>query len=154
MARLLGNADGMREGLELYVYGLKIERKSAASRAAIKCIVNNPEKLTTKKICSYLDKELVRIEKQKTSEASIKPPEAWGCETWAEARTKHRNRVEVLFSEARRAAKNDQYVTLMAWRTWGEMKQRKSKIEVAATSPTSSTLLSKKGRTGSNLSAI
>lgn len=129
-ARWLGRVDGLREGLRLYEYGLKIEGKSAASRAVMKYVVSNavnPEKLTTKGICAHLDRELDRIKAQKTAEASIRPPEAWGCETWSEARKKKRNNVDVLFSEAKAEALTEQFATLMAWATWGEKNKKKGR---------------------------
>ena len=66
---------GLREGLRLYEYGLKIEGKSAASRAVMKYVVSNavnPEKLTTKGICAHLDKQLDRMKSAEDAEASIK----------------------------------------------------------------------------------
>jgi len=139
MARLLGRAAGLREGLKLYEYGLKIEGKSAASRAVMKYVVSNPEKLTTLDICAHLDRELERIKAQKPAEPLIGPPEAWGCETWSEARKKKRNNVDVLFSDAKAEALSQQYATLMAWATWGEKNKKKvrqkSAIESAPRTP-------------------
>ena len=142
MARLLGKADGMREGLELYEYGLKFEGKTAAFRAVMRYAVSNaanPEKLTTKEICAHLDRELERIKAQGTAEPLIGPPEKWGCETWSEARKKKRNNVDVLFSEAKAEARTEQFATLMAWATWGKKNKQKERqkliIESAPRTP-------------------
>jgi hypothetical protein len=125
MTHYTGRVDGLREGFNLYEYGLRIQnKKTAAFRAVMKYVVNNalknPDMTTTKNICAHLDRELERIGAQKTSEAFIGPPEAWGYNRWADALKNKRNDVESLFSDARKEALGGRYCTLMAWATWGQ----------------------------------
>jgi hypothetical protein len=124
MTHYTGRVDGLREGLELYKYGLKIEAKSAASRSMMKYVVNNAAS-SPEKVCAHLDRELERIDAQGTADASIRPPDAWGCKTWTEALEKKPDDVNALFYPAKKEAQSERYCTLMAWRTWGREKQKK-----------------------------
>src|SRR5579864_8829540 len=74
MAQWLGRVDGLREGLELYEYGLRIERdKTPAFRAVMKYVLRNPEKLSGSEICAHLDREMSRIKELKTADSHIGP---------------------------------------------------------------------------------
>jgi hypothetical protein len=134
MTHYAGKVDGLREGLELSEYGWRIqEDKPPAFRSMMKYFVKNlrnPEKHSAEKVCHYLDKEIKNIEMHITSEVSIRPPDAWACETWTVALEKKRNNVEVLISEAKKEAQGERYCTLMAWRTWGwREKQKKVRVD-------------------------
>jgi hypothetical protein len=127
MTRYTGRVDGLREGLELYEYALRIqEKKTAAFRAMMKYVVNNavsnPKKVTPEGVCAHLDRELDRIDAQMTAEPLIGPPEAWGCKRWKDACDTKRNDVNALFYNAKKEALSEKYCTLMAWRTWGREK--------------------------------
>jgi hypothetical protein len=124
MTHYAGRVDGLREGLGLYEYGLKIEGKTAASRSMMKYVVNHAMS-TPEKVCAHLDRELERIRAQKTAAASIRPPDAWECRTWTEALEKKTDDVNALFYSAKKEAQSERYCTLMAWRTWGRNKQKK-----------------------------
>jgi hypothetical protein len=122
LARLFGRADGLREGLDLYKYGLRLEQdKPPAFRAIMKYVVNHsdPENISASEICTHLDRQLLRIEGQKTAEARIAPPEPWGCPTWADAFEKKRSNVDNFVSKAKSEALTERFATLMAWNKWG-----------------------------------
>jgi hypothetical protein len=126
MTHYTGRVDGLREGLELYEYALRIQdKKTAAFRAMMKYMVNNPKKVTPEAVCAHLDREIDRIKAQKTAEVSIGPPEAWGCSTWTIACDTKRNDLNALFYDAKKEAQSERYCTLMAWKTWGREKQKK-----------------------------
>ena len=128
----LGRVDGLREGLELYEYGLRIERdKTPAFRAVMRYALNNPAKLSAPEICAHLDREISRIKELKTADLSIGPPEQWQCQTWNEALKKKRNNVDVFFNEAKNEALSQRYATLMAWATWGTKRRRKARAAAA-----------------------
>jgi len=129
-AEFFGRVRGLREGLELYEYGLRIQEKNTeAFRSVMRFVVRCAEGLerddlkkaiSAQAICDYLDKEITRIEEQKTSSVNIRPPEKWGCKTWKEALQRKRSNVDKLLSDARSEALSQTYCTLMAWKTWGE----------------------------------
>jgi hypothetical protein len=139
-AQFFGRVEGLREGLELYEYGLRIqEKRSDAFRAMMKFIVRCAEHsegsdlveaISAKRVCDHLDREISRIREQKTSSVNIRPPENWGCTDWTEALEKKRSNVDKLLTEARFEALSQRYCTLMAWKTWG--KKHKSKKHVVA----------------------
>ncbi|MGA8871418.1 MAG: hypothetical protein WB460_09780 [Candidatus Acidiferrales bacterium] len=132
-AHFLGRVDGLREGLDLYEYGTRIQsnENSHAFRAIMNFIVRCAEKSearpSAKEVCRHLDKEILRIKEQITSEVLIRPPDDWACGTWMAALTnkKSRSSVHKLISRARKEALSEQYCTLMAWKTW--CRENKSK---------------------------
>ena len=78
LARLFGRADGLREGLELYEYGLRLEQdKTPAFRAVMRYVASHRcyrDDISASEICTHLDRQLQRIKEQKTSEARIAHP--------------------------------------------------------------------------------
>jgi hypothetical protein len=76
--------------------------------------------ISAKRVCEYLDREIERIEEQKTSDVMIRPPAKWGCGKWKNALKQRRSSAEKLISLARTEALSQRYCTLMAWKTWGE----------------------------------
>jgi hypothetical protein len=52
MTHYTGRVDGLRKGLELYEYALRIQdKKTPAFRAMRKYVVNHPKKLTPEDVC-------------------------------------------------------------------------------------------------------
>lgn len=137
-AHLLGRTSGLREGVDLYDYGLRIQDgKTEAYQSVMKYTINNrdnPEKLVVKEICIYLDKQLRRIKNnQNTAKCRIAPPDDWGCATWLDAFKKKRNDVDVLFSDAKSEAQSEQFALLMAMATWREKERRTADPSAYAT---------------------
>lgn len=137
IVRQRGRVDGLREGLKLYQYGVRIlERNTPLFWSIMKYAArfSDRKKPSTPQICEYLDRELRRIGQLKTGghnkpvkKSVIAPPESWGCDTWAEALEIKRNDVDVLFSAARAEAHSEQFATLMAWSLWGHPRTAKPK---------------------------
>ncbi len=137
IVRQRGRVDGLREGLKLYQYGVRIlERNTPLFWSIIKYAArfSDRKKPSTPQICEYLDRELRRIGQLKTGghnkpikRSVIAPPESWRCDTWAEALEIKRNDVDVLFSAARTEAHSEQFATLMAWSLWGHPRTAKRK---------------------------
>lgn len=135
-ARLFGRVDGLREGLELYEYGMRIQNDNTpAFRAMMNYIVRCAGKyekealgdvISTECVCEYLDREIERIKAQKTSDVLIGPPLEWGCDTWKAAQKKKKSSVDKLISLARKEALSERFCTLMAWKTWVKKSKPKS----------------------------
>jgi hypothetical protein len=148
-ARFFGRVDGLREGLDLYEYGTRMQNDNSAPFQAVmnyiaRCAnqydcTNEDEKerlaaeISTKHVCEYLDKEIARIKSQETEimkmNLRIEPP--WkGCNTWKDALKKRKNNVARFVSKAKSEALSERYCTLMAWKTWcreGKTQERTSK---------------------------
>jgi hypothetical protein len=127
-SRFFGRIDGLREGLELYEFGTRIQRENTA---AFQTIMNYIARcagryqgealdgaISAERVCEYLDREIKRTKHQKTSSIRINPPDKWGCASWKAALENKGNNVRNLVSKARKEALSDQYWTLMAWKTW------------------------------------
>ncbi|PYV68705.1 MAG: hypothetical protein DMG96_35770 [Acidobacteria bacterium] len=133
---LLAKVEGMREGLELYEYGLRIQNKNQhAFRSIMKYTTRCVEKyegealgeaLSAEKICDYLDEQLDRIATHKIAEKRIRPPKDWKCETWTEALRTHRNKAEKFIHLAKSEGLSKRYNLLMAWKTWCKEKSREA----------------------------
>jgi hypothetical protein len=138
-ARLFGRVDGLREGLDLYEYGTRIQNDNTpAFRAIMNYIVRCAEQsekaalayaISAERVCEYLDREIERIKAQQTSIALIGPPPKWGCDTWKAAYERKKNSVDKLISLARKEALSERFCTLMAWKTW--VKKSKPKRRAA-----------------------
>jgi hypothetical protein len=153
-ARLFGRVDGLREGLELYEYGTRIQQKNTAAFLAIlnyiaRCVGRYKEKqaladaISAEHVCEHLDGEIERTKKPETPymkiKVRIKPPAEWGCETWKEALEKKSSSVRKLISKAKKEALSNQYCTLMAWKTWcreANLKKRAATGEQSRNDPT------------------
>lgn len=135
-ARFFGRVDGLREGLDLYEYGTRIQNENTpAFRAIMNYIVRCAGKyekealgdvISTECVCEYLDREIERIKAQKTSDVLIGPPLNWGCDTWKTAQKKKKSSVDKLISLARKEALSERFCTLMAWKTWVKKSKPKS----------------------------
>ncbi len=143
-AELFGRLRGLREGLQLYELGLRIQGKSPAFRAVVKyvagCVMDFEEsriaeerrirtsklagQLTSERICEYLDSQVLRIRERGLPKSHISPPDDWECRSWSEALRKKSNNVRVFISEAKEVALSKEYCTLMAWKTWGHKPTR------------------------------
>lgn len=139
-ARLFGRVDGLREGLDLYEYGTRIQQKNTAAFQAIlnyiaRCVGQDEGKqkladaISAECVCKYLDREIGRIKAQKTSDVLIGPPSKWDCDTWELAYEKKRSSVDKFISLARKEALSERFCTLMAWKTW--VKKSKPKRRAA-----------------------
>jgi hypothetical protein len=128
-AQFFGRVEGLREGLDLYEYGTRIQNDNTAAfqtilnyiaRCAGRCKTEAAfdEAISAESVCVYLDREIRRTKQQITSSIKIKPPEPWGCDTWQDALKKKKNSVQSLVSKAKKEAISDKYCTLMAWKTW------------------------------------
>jgi hypothetical protein len=137
---LFGRVKGLREGLDLYEYGMRIQEKnSEAFRSIMNYVVRKAkdhpmedhdlgEAVSAQSVCTYLDKQISKVEVN-WSEAGIKeshekriairPPKQWGCVTWREALKNKRNDVEKLISKAKKEGLSQEYCTLIAWKMWG-----------------------------------
>lgn len=134
IALLLGRTNGLREGVDLYEYGLRIQDdKTDAYRAVMKYVIknrDNPEKLAVKEICIYLDKQISRIKNNHgRADCQITPPTDWGCTTWTRAFQEKRNDVDVLFSDAKAEALSEKFALLMAMAAWRGNERRGSGTE-------------------------
>lgn len=127
-ASFLGRVAGLREGLELYEYGTRIQNENTpAFRAIMNYVVQCAEELegdalgeavSAERVCKYLDREIERIKSQKTSAVEITPPDSWACDSWCDALSRKKNNVHRLLHKARKEALSPQFCTLMAWKTW------------------------------------
>jgi len=136
-ARFFGRVEGLREGLDLYEYGTRIQNENThAFQAIMNYIVRCAgkyekkvfdDKVSAEAVCQYLDREIARTKRQITSSIRIKPPDNWGCDSWVSALEKKSNSVRSLISKARKEGLSDEYCTLMAWRTW--VRESKSKAQ-------------------------
>lgn len=134
-ARFFGRVDGLREGLDLYEYGIRIQKDNPpAFRAIMNYVVRCAEEyekealanaISAERICEHLDREIERIKAQKTSDVGIGPPKNWGCDSWEDALMKKPNNVHKFISKARTEGLSEHFCTLMAWKTW--VKKSKSK---------------------------
>jgi hypothetical protein len=126
-SRFFGRVDGLREGLDLYEYGTRIQKENTVLFQTImnyiaRCAGQYDDKkklaneISAERVCEYLDREIERTKQQKTSEIRIKPP--WGCNTWESALREKSSNVRRLISKAKSEALSEHYCTLMAWKTW------------------------------------
>ncbi len=137
-AKFIGRVNGLREGLDLYEYGTRIQNDNTpAFRAIMNFILRQAEgyegealvkETSAMKVCKYLDQEIERTTRQETPNfrisVKIRPPEKWGCVKWKDALENKSSSVHNLISKARKEALSDQYWTLMAWKTWCRPKSR------------------------------
>jgi len=132
-AETRGRITGMKEGLDTYEFGMKIEgaERSAALRAIFKYVASQRAKyednkrkldvaLYADKVCNYLDSLVQRGLDQPNLEVLGPPPE-WKCESWIGALHENSKRTLEFLKRASADAWSEDFTLLMAWNTWGRI---------------------------------
>jgi hypothetical protein len=132
LSRAKGTYEGLCEGRRLVEFQSRIDR-NPARRYLVKRIDKFPEATgqgTDRNLCSYMDKQIQRLQTLRTLAKDIPYPlESWKKRWWVDALKEKPSAVSKYITVTRNLVSSEEYTFLLAWERFGKPKPASDKAK-------------------------